>query len=181
MNRAYLSLGSNIEPVANLRAAITMLAAQTRLLAVSSVWETAPLGITDQPNFLNMAALVEIELSAEQLKRDVLRRIETALHRNRTGHRYGPRTIDIDLMLFNRDIFDLDGHHIPNSEVLERAFVAIPLAEISPEYRHPETGQTLAAIAADFDIEKEKMFLRHEITFDIPQTLVPSQEPKKEK
>ncbi len=165
MNRAYLSLGSNIKPKANLRAAVAMLAAQTHLLAVSSVWETAPLGITDQPNFLNMAVLVETELSARQLKWNVLRHIETVLHRNRNGHRFGPRTIDIDLMLFNREIFNLDGHHIPSAEVLERAFVAIPLAEISPEYRHPETGQTLAAIAANFEIKKEKMLLRPDVTF----------------
>lgn len=175
MNRAYLSLGSNIEPAANLRAAVAMLAAHTRLLAVSSVWETAPLGITNQPDFLNMAALVETKLSARQLKRDVLRRIETALHRDRSGHRYGPRTIDIDLMLFNREIFNLDGHHIPNAEVLERAFVAIPLAEISPVYRHPETGQTLAAIAARFDPKKEKMFLRRDIAFDVSQMFAPPQ------
>ncbi len=174
MNRAYLSLGSNIEPAANLRAAVAMLTAQTRLLAVSTVWETAPLGITDQPNFLNMAAVVETALSARQLKRDVLRRIETALHRDRSGHRFGPRTIDIDLMLFNREIFDWDGHHIPNAEVLERAFVAIPLAEIAPAYRHPETGQTLAEIAAGFDAEKEKMFVRRDITFDIPRMFAPT-------
>lgn len=175
MNRAYLSLGSNIEPAANLRAAVAMLAARTHLLAVSSVWQTAPLGITDQPDFLNMAALVETELSAARLKQDVLHRIETALHRDRSGHRYGPRTIDIDLILFNRDTFDFDGHHIPNTEVLERAFVAIPLAEISPDYLHPETGQTLAAIAARFDPKKEKMILRRDISFDIPHVFAPSQ------
>ncbi len=166
MNRAYLSLGSNIDPIANLQAAVAMLAVQTHLLAVSSVWKTAPIGITDQPDFLNMAVLVETKLSAQQLKRDVLRRIEMNLHRVRSGHRYGPRTIDIDLMLFNREVFELDGHHIPNAEVRERAFVAIPLAEISPEYRHPETGQSLVAIAANFDIKEEKMFLRPDVTFN---------------
>ncbi len=169
MNRVYLSLGSNIEPEANLRVAVGLLARQTKLLAVSSVWETAPIGIADQPNFLNMAALVATELSAQRLKVTVLDAIESRLHRDRSGHRYGPRTIDIDLMLFNRDIFELDGHHIPNAEVLERSFVAIPLAEISPEYRHPKTGQTLASIAAGFRIEKEKLFLRREFIFDVAQ------------
>lgn len=167
MNRAYLSLGSNIKPEANLRAAVAMLAARTQLRAVSAVWQTAPLGITDQPDFLNMAALVETELSAVQLQRDVLSRIETDLHRDRSGHRYGPRTIDIDLLLFNREIFELDGHHIPSAEVQERAFVAIPLAEISPAYRHPETGQTLLAIAGNFVEKENEMWLRRDIVFDI--------------
>ncbi len=171
MNRAYLSLGSNIEPAQNLRAAIELLATHTRLLAVSSVWETAPVGITDQPNFLNAAALIATDLRPSALKWQVLRAIEAQLHRDRSGHRFGPRTIDIDLVLFNNATFELDGSPIPDPDVLARPFVAIPLAEISPAYRHPETGQTLASIAAAFHIEKEKMTRRDDINLNIERSI----------
>lgn len=171
MNRAYLSLGSNINPAQNLRAAVELLATHTRLLAVSPVWETAPVGIINQPNFLNAAALVATKLSAWELKWDVLRRIETALHRDRSGHRFGPRTIDIDLVLFNNAIFELDGNHIPDPDVLARPFVAIPLAEIAPAYRHPETGQSLETIAAMFHIQNEKMTRRDDINLNIERTI----------
>ncbi len=171
MNRAYLSLGSNINPEQNLRAAIELLATHTRLLAVSSVWETAPVGITDQPNFLNAAALIATDLRPSALKWQVLRVIEAQLHRDRSGHRFGPRTIDIDLVLFNNAIFELDGSPIPDPDVLARPFVAIPLAEIAPAYRHPETGQPLETIAAAFHGEKQKMTRRDDINLNIERSI----------
>jgi 2-amino-4-hydroxy-6-hydroxymethyldihydropteridine diphosphokinase len=66
----------------------------------------------------------------------------------RTENKYGPRTIDVDLVLFNREVLDLGRHHIPDPDILTRPFVAIPLAEIAPDYVHPETGQTLRTMAA---------------------------------
>jgi 2-amino-4-hydroxy-6-hydroxymethyldihydropteridine diphosphokinase len=149
-NRAYLSLGSNIEPEVNLAAAVKLLAEQTRLKAVSSVWETLPLGPAGQPNYLNAAALVETALSAAALKEQVLKAIEQKLGRVRQGDKFGPRPIDLDIIFFNRDSLELGQRRIPDPEVLERAFVAIPLAEIDPGYIHPETGQSLADIAEGF-------------------------------
>lgn len=162
-NIAYLSLGSNIEPVKNLRAALDLLAGQTRLMAVSSVWETAPVGLTEQPNFLNAAAVVETDLTAEQLKQNVLAAIEQQLGRVRQADKNAPRPIDLDIMLFNREIFQLGRRHIPDPEVVERAFVAIPLAEIAPDYVHPELGQTLAEIAQGFELDKAHMRLRPDV------------------
>ncbi len=150
-NVAYLSLGSNIEPEANLPAALRLLAQLTRLVAVSSVWETAPLGWAGQANFLNAAAAVETELTALALRQTVLEPIERRLGRVRQANKNGPRPIDLDIMLFNEDILELGQRHIPDPEIVERAFVAIPLAEIAPHYRHPELGQTLAEIAGRFE------------------------------
>jgi 2-amino-4-hydroxy-6-hydroxymethyldihydropteridine diphosphokinase len=169
VNRAYLSLGSNIEPELNLAAAVKMLAEQTRLAAVSQVWETTSLGTTAQPNFLNAAAIVETELTAEQLKQQVLNLIEQKLGRVRQADKNAPRPIDIDIMLFNRDVFELGKRHIPDSEVLDRPFVAVPLAEIAPDYIHPETGQSLAEIAQAFKANRTKMQLQPDVSRALAQ------------
>jgi 2-amino-4-hydroxy-6-hydroxymethyldihydropteridine diphosphokinase len=95
--------------------------------------------------------LLETDLSAPALREEAIVAIEAALGRVRTENKNAPRTIDVDIMLFNHDIIQLKWRHIPDPEVLERPFVAIPLAEIAPDYIHPETGQTLQDIACRFD------------------------------
>ncbi|MFQ5617079.1 MAG: 2-amino-4-hydroxy-6-hydroxymethyldihydropteridine diphosphokinase, partial [Anaerolineales bacterium] len=155
-NLAYLSLGSNINPEKNLPAAVKLLARYGAIKAVSSVWETAPVGFTEQANFLNAAVLLETSLSAQHLWEKAICEIERGLKRVRIKNKNAPRTIDIDVVLFNRDILSFGHHKIPDADILERAFVAIPLAEIAPEYDHPEVDQTLAEIAAQFDPAAEK-------------------------
>lgn len=134
-----------------------MLATQSSLVAVSSVWETQPIGVLEQPNFLNLAAIIQTELTAKKLKHQMLTEIEDKLGRTRWGNRYGPRTIDIDIMLFNNQVLKVGKRSIPNSEVLERPFVAITLAEIAPDYVHPVTGQTLKEIAQHFTVTPNEM------------------------
>lgn len=171
LNHAYLSLGSNIAPEHNLPAAVTQLARCGRVLAVSSVWQTAPVGLLDQPDFLNAAVLLETPLSARTLRQQAIAAIEDKLGRVRTENKNAPRTIDVDIMLFNRDIISLGQRHIPDPEVLERPFVAVPLAEIAPGYVHPETGQTLQQIARRFDPVSTRMRRRDDVV------LQPGQEP----
>jgi 2-amino-4-hydroxy-6-hydroxymethyldihydropteridine diphosphokinase len=115
--------------------------------AVSSVWETEPVGLADQPNFLNAAVLLETLLSAHALREIAITRIEETLARIRTENKNAPRTIDIDILLFNHDTLHIGKRHIPSPEIVQRPFVAIPLAEIAPDYVHPETGQKLQHIA----------------------------------
>jgi 2-amino-4-hydroxy-6-hydroxymethyldihydropteridine diphosphokinase len=152
VNLAYLSLGSNIDPERNLPAAVTHLARFGHVRAVSSVWESAPVGLADQSNFLNAAVLLETELSAQALRGEAIAKIEQALGRVRTGNKNAPRTIDIDIVLFNHDVLQVGHRHIPDPELLERPFVAIPLAEIAPDYIHPETDQTLEQIACQMPV-----------------------------
>ena len=162
-NLAYLSLGSNIDPERYLPAAVAQLAQFGRIRAVSAVWQTAPIGFTDQPDFLNAVVLLETPLSARALREQVIVQIEQNLNRVRTANKNAPRTIDIDIMLFNHDVLSMDQRRIPDPEVLERPFVAIPLAEIAPDYVHPQTGQTLEQIADKFDPHSAGMYPRHDL------------------
>ncbi|MCB0002970.1 MAG: 2-amino-4-hydroxy-6-hydroxymethyldihydropteridine diphosphokinase [Anaerolineae bacterium] len=147
MNRAYLSLGSSLDKERNLRAGVGLLAEHGRVLAVSSAYETAPIGNPDDPTFLNAALILETPLEPQALKETVLRAVEDRLGRQRTSDPNAPRTFDADISLFNDEILDVGRRHIPDPEILLYAHIAVPLAEIAPNYRHPETGETLAAIA----------------------------------
>lgn len=168
LNRAYLALGSNIEPELNLPAAVRELARYGRVVSVSGVWESPPLGFADQPDFLNAALLLETPLSVRELKETVIAAIETSLGRVRTDNRNAPRTLDIDIMLFNDDILQFGRHVIPDPEVTQRPFVVIPLAEIAPDYRHPVTGETLAEIASRFDPALTGMRRRDDLVLAVP-------------
>jgi dihydroneopterin aldolase/2-amino-4-hydroxy-6-hydroxymethyldihydropteridine diphosphokinase len=151
-NRAFISLGSNIEPEQNLTRAVRRLAERSRLLAASPVYDTRPVGTTDQPNFLNAAVLLETALSAADLKAQVLQAIEADLGRVRTEDKNAPRTIDLDISLFNDQVLELGHRHIPDPEILRFAHIARPLADLAPHYHHPETGQTLEEIAASLPV-----------------------------
>jgi 2-amino-4-hydroxy-6-hydroxymethyldihydropteridine diphosphokinase len=166
-NLAYLSLGSNIEPEHNLTAAVVKLGRFGHVKAVSTVWQTAPIGFTDQADFLNAAVLLETPLSARALREQAIAQVEHELGRVRTANKNAPRTIDIDIMLFNDDVLMLGQRRIPDPEVLERSFVAIPLAEIAPDYVHPETGQTLKQIGDQFDPAEAAMRLREDVVLPL--------------
>jgi dihydroneopterin aldolase/2-amino-4-hydroxy-6-hydroxymethyldihydropteridine diphosphokinase len=146
-NRAFISLGSNIEPEQNLAEAVHRLAERCRLVAVSLVYETRPVGTTGQPNYLNAAVLIETELAAAELKAQVLQVIEEELGRARTEDKNAPRTIDLDISLFNDEVLEVGHRHIPDPEILQFPHIARPLADLAPQVRHPETGQTLEEIA----------------------------------
>jgi len=155
-NRIFVSLGSNIDKESNLHAAVKLLQRIGTLLAVSSVYETAPIEATvvgspvqeDRPMFWNAAVLMETTLGPAGFRRDVLDQVERQLDRRRTVDRNAPRTIDADLTLFNDDVFKLDVKHpIPDPDLLRFAHVAVPIAELAPDLNHPETGEALGQIA----------------------------------
>ena len=148
---AYISLGSNIAPEENLAAAVKLLRQSCRVLAVSSAYITAPQGYTDQPDFYNMAVKVETVLTPAEFKLQVLDRIEAQLKRVRDPHnKNAPRTIDLDLSLWGDLSLDYGERpwHVPDKDIVRFAHVAVPLAEIAPDFVHPETGDTLLQIAA---------------------------------
>ena len=147
MERACLSLGSNLAPEANLRSAIAALRARFGQVRVSTVYRTRAVGF-DGADFLNAAAVVETDLEPEALDA-WLHSIEDAHGRDRSAPRFGDRTLDIDLILHGDRIVEGPGHlRVPRDE-LRHAFVLRPLAEIAPDVVEPRSGRTLARLWAE--------------------------------
>jgi len=139
MSRAYLGLGSNLgDRLTLLRKAETRLAAVPgiHILARSSIYETEPVGLMHQPWFLNRVLLIETTLDPHALL-DVLQQAEDSLGRTRTV-RWGPRTIDIDLLLYDDNTVTSERLKIPHPELPHRRFVLLPLAELDPHARLPD-------------------------------------------
>lgn len=142
--KAYIALGSNLgDREHNLRAAIEMLrqAEGVRVSSVSSFYETEPVGYTDQPAFVNAAAEVMTTLSPTELLK-LCQDIENRLGRVRTV-RWGPRTADLDILLYGDIVVDTPELKIPHPLMHERRFVLEPLAEVAPDAVHPVTGMTI--------------------------------------
>ena len=149
VTRAYVGLGANLgDREAMLRAALEQLAREpgVELVAVSAFRETDPVGIVDQPRFLNAAAAVDTELRPRELLARLLA-IEGRLGRTRAGPRFGPRTIDLDLLLYGDEEIDEQGLTVPHPRLHERLFALEPLTELDPELVAPGLGP-LAAIVA---------------------------------
>ncbi|ARK21846.1 2-amino-4-hydroxy-6-hydroxymethyldihydropteridine diphosphokinase [Sporosarcina sp. P26b] len=142
MNNAYLSLGSNIgNRLEHLQQAVELLNENPSIkaLKVSSVYETEPVGLTEQAKFLNIVVNLETTLEATELL-SACQSIENKLGRMRKI-RWGPRTVDLDILLYNEEHIQLEHLIIPHIRMQERAFVLVPLVEINPEVKNPITGR----------------------------------------
>ena len=149
MKIAYLGLGSNLgDRNANLADAITRLACDAvRILRTSSIWETAPRDVLDQPWFLNQVVEVESDLLPRQLFQRI-QRIEREMGRQRKIPK-GPRLIDIDILLYGNAVVKSDDLEIPHPRMTERRFVLGPLAELAPDLRHPVSARTVRELLAE--------------------------------
>ena len=155
MTLAAVGLGANLgDAAATLREAIAELARlpDTTLLRASRLYRTPAWGRTEQPDFINAVALLDTALPARDLL-DALLTIERNFGRIRMdGERWGPRTLDLDLLLFGDQVIDEPGLRVPHPHLHERAFALLPLAEIAPKLAIPGIG-TVAAMAADMAID----------------------------
>jgi 2-amino-4-hydroxy-6-hydroxymethyldihydropteridine diphosphokinase len=134
MGEAIILIGSNIDPVENIGKAIKILRSQTEICKTSKVYETEAVG-SPGPNFLNLAVLLKTSHQAEELKWAVLRPIEQKLGRQRSIDKNAPRTIDLDIAIFDGVIVD--------SNLWEQFYMAVPVTELCPDLKNLETGQTL--------------------------------------
>lgn len=134
MHQAYLSLGSNIQPEVNLPRAVELLQEHGEVRKVSRAWESEAVG-SDGPNFLNACILFATPLSQAEVKEQVIHSVEARLGRERSADKYAPRTIDIDIVLFDEALCD--------EKFWRQAFVIVPLAEIHPEYENSVTRENI--------------------------------------
>jgi 2-amino-4-hydroxy-6-hydroxymethyldihydropteridine diphosphokinase len=142
---AYLSLGSNLgDREGHLRDAIFRLGSEGCVAAVSSFYETEPVEVTAQPWFLNCAITLETTKTPEILMASILR-IEQGMGRKREQKK-GPRTIDIDILLFGKAVIDTPKLRVPHPAMHERRFVLEPLAEIAPDALHPQFNKTVLTL-----------------------------------
>ncbi|MDM4533747.1 2-amino-4-hydroxy-6-hydroxymethyldihydropteridine diphosphokinase [Klebsiella oxytoca] len=155
MTLAYIAIGSNLaSPLEQVNAAVNALAEipDSRVISVSSFYRTPPLGPQDQPDYLNAAVALETSLAPEALL-DHTQRIEQQQGRTRKAERWGPRTLDLDIMLFGEEVLNTPRLTVPHYDMKNRSFMLWPLFEIAPELRFPD-GLALRDVLATLGAEK---------------------------
>jgi len=164
VTRIYISLGSNIDREANTRAGVAALRALYGELLLSSVFESEAVGFQGS-SFYNMVIAADTDEDVHQVVKH-LRQIEDDNGRLRSGPRFSSRTLDLDLLLYGDHIIDEPGLQIPRDEILQRAFVLWPMAEIAQELKHPQVGKTYGELWGAFDKSREQLM---PIDFDFEQ------------
>ena len=155
MTLAYIAIGSNLaSPLEQVNAAIQALGEipQSKIVAVSSFYRTPPLGPQDQPDYLNAAVVLETALNAETLL-DNIQRIELQQGRVRKEERWGPRTLDLDIMLFGHETINTERLTVPHYDMKNRGFMLWPLSEVAPDLSFPD-GVSLQAVLESLNAEK---------------------------
>ncbi|MEZ5478780.1 MAG: 2-amino-4-hydroxy-6-hydroxymethyldihydropteridine diphosphokinase [Thiolinea sp.] len=144
MPQAYVSLGSNIRPEANICSCTQLLRARFRQVISSDVYQTPAVGFNGAP-FLNSVVGFETDMSIDALKA-YLRELESLHGRERSGEKFDARTLDVDLLLYDHVVLPPEGN-LPHSDILKYSFVLYPLAEIAPQQQHPVLRQNIAQLA----------------------------------
>ncbi|AKL01340.1 MULTISPECIES: 2-amino-4-hydroxy-6-hydroxymethyldihydropteridine diphosphokinase [Enterobacter] len=155
MTLAYIAIGSNLaSPLEQVNAAVQALGEipQSKIVAVSSFYRTPPLGPQDQPDYLNAAVVLETALNAETLL-DNTQRIELQQGRVRKAERWGPRTLDLDIMLFGHETINTERLTVPHYDMKNRGFMLWPLFEVAPDLIFPD-GIPLRTILDNLNAER---------------------------
>lgn len=149
MTAIYLSVGSNVERHKNITAALDALAELFGELRISSVYESESVGF-DGSNFFNLVVGADTTLAIAELS-EALKRIEDDNGRKRTGPKFSPRTLDIDILTYGDFVGVEQGIELPRAEITQNAFVLLPLAEIAPQILHPQLQQTYSHLWREYD------------------------------
>lgn len=155
MAEVFVGVGSNVDPEENIRAGLVALARTFGVLRLSPVYRNRPVGF-EGDDFLNMVVAFDTDLGVESIAVE-LEKIEDASGRDRGGEKFGPRTLDIDLLLFGSEITRQGNHQIPRDEITRYAFVLRPLADLAGDRTHPGLGQTFEELWRAFDADSHPL------------------------
>ena len=147
MPYAYISIGSNINPAENVLESLRLLAQQVRIVNISTVYLTEAIDRPKQPKYYNNVIAIETQQSPADLKYNILRLIETKLGRERTEDKSAPRPIDLDILVYDDTVIDSPEIILPDPQILNRAFIAIPLYELAPNLLIPKYNILIKDIA----------------------------------
>ena len=156
MPEVYLSIGSNINRETNIDAGLNALRALLGTIRCSQIYETEAVGFTGA-NFYNLVVSAHTDLSIGELAK-ALHAIEDQCLRQRHGPKFGSRTLDIDILLYNNFIGETDGIVLPREEITRHAFVLLPLSELAPDLIHPQFNKTYIQLWQEFDKQRQKLW-----------------------
>lgn len=156
MTAIYLSLGSNVERYKHITLALDALANLLGDLTISSVYESKSIGF-DGRNFFNLVVGAQTRFGIAELS-DVLKRIEDENGRKRSGPKFSPRTLDIDILTYGDFVGVESGIELPRAEITKNAFVLLPLAEIAPQIRHPQLQKTYGELWQAYDQSSQSLW-----------------------
>ena len=156
MSLVYLSLGSNIQREHHIGAALDALEDCFGALEISTVYESVAVGF-EGDSFYNLVVGIESDLAVGEITK-ILKHIEDCNGRDRSAPKFGPRSLDIDILTVDTLAGEIDGINLPRNEVLKNAFVLQPLAELAAEMKHPLTGKTLGQHWQEFDKTSQKLW-----------------------
>ena len=156
MVRVYLGVGSNIQREQHIKAALTLLAEQFGELQVSPIYESEAIGFDGNP-FLNLVVGIETAMPVGELN-GVIKKIEDDNGRERSGPKFSPRTLDIDILTYGNEVGLVDGVQLPRDEIVKNAFVLLPLAEIAPQAMHPQLQISFQQMWMQYDKSQQSLW-----------------------
>ena len=156
MGQVFVSIGSNIDRYQHITASLDALSEYFGELVISNVYESEAVGF-EGDDFLNLVAGFDTTLPVGELAA-LLRQIENENGRRRDGPKFGPRTLDIDILTYDDQVGNIDGIELPRDEITENAFVLLPLADIVPNQLHPTVNKSYAELWRGYDQSRQKLW-----------------------